>query len=68
MFTIVAAVEDDGLDGHEHVAVGAGLAGTETDVAELSGFAADGLNDDVCFSAASIVVQIAVHELHGARE
>lgn len=61
-------MNDDGVNDDEGVAVGAGLGGTEADVAELGGATDDRLDDYVAFSATGVVVKVTMdyaHTLHG---
>lgn len=63
-----AAVGDDSVGYDEGAPVGAGLAGAETDGAELRGLAGDGENDDIALAAAGVVLDVCVdysHLLHG---
>lgn len=60
-----AAVDNDSMDNHEGVTVGTGLCRSETDFAKVSGAADHRLYDNVAFSAASIVVEVAMNDCHG---
>lgn len=61
-------MDDDDLYDDERVAVGAGLRGTETDVAELGSLTDDGLDDYVALATARVVVKVAVHNAHGLHD